>query len=85
MNKDFSIEHIIYLNLSYFNMGPYLTTPKREKEIENGENAKLYDFITIRKLNRFWLRWITDILEDDKLKLIYFTQHLKSIKYYIDS
>lgn len=22
-------------------MGPYLTTPKREKEVENGENAKV--------------------------------------------
>ena len=23
-------------------MGPYLTTPKREKEIENGENTKVF-------------------------------------------
>lgn len=25
-------------------MGPYLTTPKREKEIENGENEKVYHY-----------------------------------------
>lgn len=32
-------------------MGPYLTTPKREKEIENGENTKVSKCIILTVLS----------------------------------